>query len=125
MSRAKQLAGTMADAPINQERIVVKTGTKVRIIPVRDIHYLEADDDFVKIVTDEGSFLKNKTLQYYEKALDPKQFVRVHRSYLLSVNRITRIDPYQKESHIAVLRDGKQIPVSKSGYARLKEVLGI
>ncbi|HEY8513638.1 MAG TPA: response regulator [Cyclobacteriaceae bacterium] len=122
---SKQLAGTMADAPVNQERIVVKTGTKVRIIPVRDIHYLEADDDFVKIVTDEGSFLKNKTLQYYEKALDPKQFVRVHRSYLLSVNRITRIDPYQKESHIAVLRDGKQIPVSKSGYARLKEVLGI
>ncbi|MFO7256558.1 MAG: response regulator [Bacteroidota bacterium] len=123
--QAKQLAGTMADAPINQERIVVKTGTKVRIIPVRDIHYLEADDDFVKIVTDEGSFLKNKTLQFYEKALDPKQFVRVHRSYLLSVNRITRIDPYQKESHVAVLRDGKQIPVSKSGYARLKEVLGI
>jgi two-component system LytT family response regulator len=79
----------------------------------------------VKIVTDEGSFLKNKTLQFYEKALDPKQFVRVHRSYLLSVNRITRIDPYQKESHVAVLRDGKQIPVSKSGYARLKEVLGI
>src|SRR5690606_10903807 len=115
--QAKQLAGTMADAPINQERIVVKTGTKVRIIPVRDIHYLEADDDFVKIVTDEGSFLKNKTLQFYEKALDPKQFVRVHRSYLLSVNRITRIDPYQKESHVAVLRDGKQIPVSKSGYA--------
>ncbi|HEX7016514.1 MAG TPA: response regulator [Cyclobacteriaceae bacterium] len=121
----QQLAGTLADAPVNAERVVVKTGTKVRIIPIRDIHYLEADDDFVKIVTDEGSFLKNKTLQYYEKALDPKQFVRVHRSYLLSVNRITRIDPYQKESHVAVLRDGKQIPVSKSGYARLKEVLGI
>jgi len=123
--QSKQLAGTLADAPINHERIVVKTGTKVRIIPVADIHYLEADDDFVRVVTDEGSFLKNKTLQYYEKALDPKQFVRVHRSHLVAVNRITRIDPYQKESHIAVLRDGQQIPVSKSGYARLKEVLGI
>lgn len=123
--QSKQLAGTMANAPLNQERIVVKTGTKVRIIPVRDVHYLEADDDFVRVVTGEGSFLKNKTLQYYENALDPGQFVRVHRSYLLAVNRITRIDPYQKESHMAVLRDGKQIPVSKSGYARLKEILGI
>jgi two-component system LytT family response regulator len=123
--QSKQLAGTLADAPINQERIVVKIGTKVRIIPLHDIHYLEADDDFVKIVTSEGSFLKNKTLQYYENTLSPQQFVRVHRSYILPVNRITRIDPYQKESHIAVLRDGKQVPVSKSGYLRLKDVLGI
>jgi two-component system LytT family response regulator len=104
---------------------VVKTGPRVKIIPVKDIHYLEADDDFVRIVTDEGAFLKNKTLQFYENTLDPQQFVRVHRSYLLHINRITRIDPYQKESHLAVLRDGKQIPVSKSGYARLKEILGI
>src|SRR5690606_20389775 len=95
--QSKQVAGTQADAPVNHDRIVVKTGTKVRISPVRDIHYLEADDDFVRIVTDEGNFLKNKTMQYYEKVLDPQQFVRVHRSYLLAVNRITRIDPYQKE----------------------------
>lgn len=123
--QARQLEDTLANAPVNHDRIVVKTGTKVKIIPVKDIHYLEADDDFVRIVTDEGAFLKNKTLQFYEKTLDPGQFVRVHRSYLLHINRITRIDPYQKESHLAVLRDGKQIPVSKSGYARLKEVLGI
>ena len=121
----RPLSETIAYAPVNHDRIVVKTGTKVKIIPVKDVHYLEADDDFVRIVTDEGAFLKNKTLQYYEKTLDPSQFVRVHRSYLLHINRITRIDPYQKESHLAILRDGKQIPVSKSGYARLKEILGI
>ena len=123
--QSRQLSETLAQAPVNHDRIVVKTGTKVKIIPVKDIHYLEADDDFVRIVTNEGAFLKNKTLQFYEKTLDPTQFVRVHRSYLLHINRITRIDPYQKESHLAVLRDGKQIPVSKSGYARLKEILGI
>lgn len=123
--QSRQLSETLANAPVNHERIVVKTGTKVKIIPVKDIHYLEADDDFVRIVTDEGAFLKNKTLQFYEKTLDPGQFVRVHRSYLLHINRITRIDPYQKESHLAILRDGKQIPVSKTGYARLKEILGI
>jgi two-component system, LytTR family, response regulator len=57
--------------------------------------------------------------------LDPQQFVRVHRSYLLHISQITKIEPYQKESHLAILRDGKQIPVSKTGYAKLKEVLGI
>jgi two-component system, LytTR family, response regulator len=123
--RANRLAEALASAPVSHDRIVVKTGTKVKIIPVNEIHYLEADDDYVKIVTDEGAYLKNKTMQYYENTLDPLQFVRVHRSYLLHINRITRIDPYQKETHLAILIDGKQIPVSKNGYARLKEVLGI
>lgn len=113
-------------ASLNQaDRIVVKTGNKVKIIPMHEIHYIEADDDYVKIVTGEGSFLKNRTMQFYEKTLDPKFFVRVHRSYILHVNQITRIDPYQKETHLAVLRDGKQIPVSKSGYSRLREILGL
>lgn len=119
------LLDTVAASPNQSERIVVKTGNKVKIIPIHEIHYLEADDDYVKIVTHEGSFLKNRTMQFYEKTLDPKLFVRVHRSYILHVNQITRIDPYQKETHLAVLRDGKQIPVSKSGYSRLKEVLGV
>lgn len=106
-------------------RIVVKTGNKVKIIPVHEIQYLEADDDFVKIVTHEGSFLKNKTMAYYEKVLDPQQFVRVHRSYIVHLSQITKIEPYQKETHLAILRTGQQIPVSKTGYARLKTILGI
>jgi two-component system LytT family response regulator len=116
---------TMSATAAQNNRIVVKTGNKVKIIPVHEIQYLEADDDFVKIVTAEGSFLKNKTLTFYEETLDSQQFVRVHRSYMVHIGQITKIEPYQKESHLAILRDGKQVPVSKTGYVRLKEVLGI
>lgn len=115
----------VARNPLQQNRVVVKTGTKVKIIPLHDIHYFEADDDYVKVVTGDGQYLKNKTMQYYEGTLDPHQFVRVHRSYIVHVNQITRIDPYQKESHLAILRNGKQIPVSKTGYVKLKEILGL
>jgi two-component system, LytTR family, response regulator len=123
--KVETVLNTMSTTAAQNNRIVVKTGNKVKIIPVHEIHYIEADDDFVKIFTQEGSFLKNKTLSFYEQALDPQQFVRVHRSYLLHISQITKIEPYQKESHLAILRDGKQIPVSKTGYAKLKEVLGI
>jgi two-component system LytT family response regulator len=119
------LLESMAASPNQAERIVVKTGNKVKIIPMHDIHYLEADDDYVKIVTSDGSYLKNRTMQYYEKTLDARFFVRVHRSHIVHVNQITRIDPYQKETHLAVLRDGKQIPVSKTGYSKLKDILGL
>jgi two-component system LytT family response regulator len=119
------LLDAVATSPNQAERVVVKTGNKVKIIPIHEIHYIEADDDYAKVVTNEGSFLKNRTMQFYEKTLDPKFFVRVHRSYIVHVNQITRIDPYQKETHLAILRDGKQIPVSKTGYSKLKEILGI
>ena len=121
----ERVLSAMSAAGSQQGRIVVKTGTKVKIIPVHEIQYLEADDDFVKIYTTEGSFLKNKTMAFYEQSLDEAQFVRVHRSYILHINQITKIEPYQKENHVAILRDGKQIPVSKTGYAKLKTILGI
>ena len=120
-----RMLSAMSATGTQQGRIVVKTGSKVKIIPVHDIHYIEADDDFVKIHTQEGSFLKNKTMAFYEQSLDAAQFVRVHRSYILHINQITKIEPYQKESHVAILRDGKQIPVSKTGYVKLKSILGI
>lgn len=107
------------------ERIVVKTGTKIKIIPVSDVIFLAADDDYVKIHTPEGSYLKNKTMAYFEQMLDPRQFVRVHRSYILKVQEITRIDPYEKETHIAILKSGDKIPVSKTGYGKLKQTLGL
>jgi len=112
-------------SPSQHERIVVKTGTKVKIIPVQDVIYLEADDDYVSIHTAEGSFLKNKTMSFFEQTLDPGQFVRVHRSYILAVQQITRIDPYEKDAHLAILKSGAKIPVSKTGYVKLKAVLGI
>lgn len=119
------LLDTMGQSTSQNNRIVVKTGSKVKIIPVHDIHYLEAEDDFVKLVTAEGSFLKNKTMSFYEQTLDPQQFVRVHRSYILHISQITKIEPYQKETHLAVLRNGQQIPISKTGYSKLKVILGI
>ncbi|MEO5998112.1 MAG: LytTR family DNA-binding domain-containing protein, partial [Chitinophagaceae bacterium] len=82
-------------------------------------------DDFVKIHTQNGSFLKNKTMNHFEKVLEAQQFARIHRSYIVNIQHITRIDPYEKDSHLAVLKSGSSIPVSKSGYAKLKTVLGL
>ncbi|MDT3402745.1 LytR/AlgR family response regulator transcription factor [Mucilaginibacter terrae] len=121
----EDLLETAAQSPSQHERVVVKTGTKVKIIPVQDIEYLAADDDYVSIYTAEGSFLKNKTMSFFEQTLDARQFARVHRSYMVSVSQITRIDPYEKDAHVAILKSGKRIPVSKAGYAKLKQVLGI
>ncbi len=123
--QTEELLDAVAQAQVQHDRIVVKTGTKVKIIPVHDVLYLEADDDYVSIHTSEGSFLKNKTMSFFEKVLDVRQFVRVHRSYIVSIDQITRIDPYEKDSHIAILKSGAKIPVSKSGYVKLKQVLGI
>lgn len=108
-----------------QHRVVVKDGNKIKIIPAAHIQYLEAADDYVKIVTAEGGFLKKKTMGFFEQSLDASQFVRVHRSYILNTQLITRIDAYEKESHLALLNNGKKIPVSKTGYIKLKEILGI
>jgi two-component system LytT family response regulator len=114
-----------SNSPAQHERIVVKTGTKVKIIPVQDVEYLAADDDYVSVYTPEGSFLKNKTMNFFERTLDPRYFVRVHRSYMVAIQQITRLDPYEKDAHLAILKSGAKIPVSKTGYVKLKQVLGI
>ncbi|MDB5124719.1 MAG: yehT 4 [Mucilaginibacter sp.] len=123
--QTEELLETAALSPAQHERIVVKTGTKVKIIPVQDVEYLAADDDYVSVYTAEGSFLKNKTMNFFEQTLDPRQFVRVHRSYMIAIQQITRIDPYEKDAHLAILKSGAKIPVSKTGYGKLKQVLGI
>ena len=86
---------------------------------------MEAADDYVKIHTDDGVFLKNKTMGYLEESLESQNFIRIHRSFIINVQLITRIDPYEKENHLAVLSIGVKLPVSKTGYAKLKQVLGI
>jgi two-component system, LytTR family, response regulator len=123
--QTEELLETASNSPAQHERIVVKTGTKVKIIPVQDVIYLAADDDYVSVYTAEGSYLKNKTMNFFEKALDPRYFVRVHRSYIIAIQQITRIDPYEKDAHLAILKSGAKIPVSKTGYIKLKQVLGI
>jgi two-component system LytT family response regulator len=121
----QELVQSSAIIPSQNERIVVKTGGKIKIIMVAHIQYLEAADDYVKIYTAEGVSLKNKTMSFYEQALPADNFVRTHRSYMINVQEITRIDPYEKESHLAILKSGARIPVSKNGYSRLKAILGL
>lgn len=110
---------------IQTNRIVVKDGNKIRIIPTVQIFYLEAADDYVKIITKENTFLKKKTMGYFEENLPPGQFVRVHRSFLINTQMVTHIDPYEKEGHLVLLTNGAKIPVSKAGYKKLRESLGI
>lgn len=121
----EELLQSASQLPSQSERVVVKTAGKIRIIPVPDILYLEAADDYVKIHTKDGPFLKNKTMSFFENMLPQDQFVRTHRSYIINVQEITRIDPYEKENHLAILKSGGRIPVSKNGYGRLREVLGL
>lgn len=109
----------------NLSRIVLKDRNDIKIIPTQDIKYLEANDDYVNIYTSEGKYLKNKTLSYFENHLNPEAFVRVHRSYLVKISEITKIEAYKKDSHIVILKSGEKIPVSKTGYPKLKGALGI
>ncbi|HSB91520.1 MAG TPA: LytTR family transcriptional regulator DNA-binding domain-containing protein [Flavitalea sp.] len=125
VSDYQPLLESAGKAPVPFQRVVVKSNGKIRIIPASEILYLEAADDYVKIHVKEGSFLKNNTLSYFESMLSEQQFVRVHRSYLLNVSLITRIEPYEKDGHLAVLSTGTRVPVSKSGYTKLKATLGI
>ena len=111
--------------PDEKNRIVVKDGSKITIIPVDDVVYIEAYDDYVKIHTQNGFRLKKKTMSYYENTLDSARFLRVHRGYIVNLSLITRIEQYEKTSHIALLKNGQKVPLSKQGYARLKSVLGI
>ena len=124
-AKTEELLETASQSPSQSSRIVVKNGSKIKIIPVHDIFYLEAADDYVKIHTQEGYFLKNKTMNHFEHVLDRQQFVRSHRSYIVNVQQITRIDPYEKDNHIAILRTGAKVPVSRGGYGKLKAVLGL
>lgn len=121
----QSLLETAAESPAQTQRVVVKTAGKIKIIPVEDIHFLEAADDYVKVHTHNGAFLKNRTMGYFEKVLDPTRFVRTHRSYIINIQQVTRIDPYEKDSHLCILSSGAQVPVSKAGYMKLRAVLGL
>ena len=111
--------------PEERNRIVVREGSNIRIIPVNEVQYIEAYDDYVKIFTQKEMFLKKKTMSFYENSLDATQFVRVHRSYILNLQQLTKIEPMEKETYIALLKSGVKVPLSKSGYAKLKGVLGL
>lgn len=111
--------------PEESTRVVVKVGNAIKILPIQEILYIEAYDDYVKIHTKDGFHLKKKTMGFFEKALDSKQFVRVHRSYIISLSQLTKIEMKEKDSHVAKMKDGVVIPMSKAGYSKLKDVLGL
>jgi two-component system, LytTR family, response regulator len=106
-------------------RVVLKDKNDIKIIPVEEVIYLEANDDYVNLYTTQGKFLKNKTMAYFEKVLSSKDFCRVHRSYIVKLDQITKLEVYEKDSYCVKMISGEKIPVSKSGYVKLKIVLGI
>jgi len=105
------------------ERIVVRDGTRVTLIPVAKLDYVEAQDDYVALATHGAKHLKQQTIASVEAGLDPARFVRIHRSYIVNFERVVRIEPYGKDSRLAILGDGTRLPVSRTGYARLKALL--
>jgi two-component system LytT family response regulator len=106
------------------ERVLVKDGARVQVIPVDRLDYVEAEDDYVAIHAEGRSWLKTQTLSELAEQLDPGRFIRVHRGFVLNLERLARLERYAKDSRIAILKDGKQLPVSRAGYQRLKELLG-
>jgi two-component system LytT family response regulator len=124
MPPAAELAQAARAPETYLDRIVVKDGTRVHIIPTGRLDYVEAQDDYIGLHSEKKTYLKQQTISSIEEALDPKKFVRVHRSYIVNLERIARIEPYTKDSRVAVLSDGTQLPVSRSGHAKLKEALG-
>ncbi len=105
------------------DRVVVKDRHKIHIIPSDHIRYVESMDDYVLIYTNEGRFTKQKTMRYFEQALDPHDFARIHRSYIVRIDQIAQLQQYEKESYVAILHDKTKLKVSKSGYKNLKDLL--
>jgi len=120
---AGELAAAARPAGQYSERIVVKDGTKVTLIPVAKLDYAEATDDYVTLASEGKKHLKQQTISGLEMTLDPSQFVRIHRSFVVNLERVARIEPYGKDSKVAILTNGVRLPVSKTGYGRLKELL--
>lgn len=110
-----------SSSPVN--RIVVRKGNSLNLIPVEQIRYVEAQDDYVMIYHKTGKALKQQTMKFYEENLPKDDFVRIHRSYIVKVEEIKRIEPYGKDNHIAILHSDDRLPVSRAGYKHLKEEL--
>jgi two-component system LytT family response regulator len=101
----------------------VKDGAHIHVIPLDRLDYAQAQDDYVALRTEGKTLLKSQTLAALEASLDPSVFVRVHRSFLVRLERIRALEPYGKNDHVAILVDGTRVPVSREGYARLRELL--
>jgi two-component system LytT family response regulator len=125
LERAKGRTGKKpAPAGRQVDRIVVRDGAKIHIIPLGKLDYAEAQDDYVALHSEGKNYLKQQPIGELEAVLDATRFVRIHRSAIVNLERIVRIEPYAKDSRVAILTDGTRLPVSRSGYARLLEAMG-
>jgi two-component system, LytTR family, response regulator len=120
---AAELAAAARPPAQYVERIPVRDGARVFIIPVDKLDYAEAQDDYVALCSEGKKHLKQQTISSLETALDPSRFLRIHRSFIVNLERVAKVEPYAKDSHVAVLRNGAQLPVSRAGYARLRAFL--
>jgi two-component system LytT family response regulator len=120
---AKALVADARAARTPLERILIRDRSDVHVIPVAKIDYIESQDDYVSLKVGDRRLLKEQTLSELEQLLDPGRFVRIHRRYLLNVSRLARIEQAVTESRVAILSDGTELPISRSGYAKLREIL--
>ena len=120
---AKALVSEARSARSPLERILIRDKADVHVIPVAKIDYFESQDDYVSLKVGDKTLLKEQTLSELEQLLDPGRFVRIHRRYLLNVARLAKIEQSVTDSRVAVLQDGTEIPISRSGYAKLREIL--
>lgn len=120
---AMELAAAARPPQQYLDRIPVRDGASVFIIPVAKLDYAEAQDDYVALASQGKKHLKQQTISSLEAALDPSRFLRIHRSYIVNLERVAKIEPYGKDSYVAVLNTGAQLPVSRAGHARLRAFL--
>lgn len=106
-------------------RLVVRVKNDIKVIPTREVSFFEAEDDYIAIHCPSGKYLKKMTMKSLEEALDPRNFVRVHRSFMVNLGEVSKIEPYERDNYLVLLRSGAKVPVSKNGYARLRQVLGL
>ena len=121
---SKAIVGARGHRVTPLQRVVIRESERVHVLPVDRIDYIEAQDDYLSFVANGKRFRKQQTLADIEKQLDRARFVRVHRSFILNVERLARIEPYAKDSWLAILGEGARLPVSRAGYDRLKALLG-
>ena len=117
-----ELAAT-ARASSARGRVLVRDGPRVHVLPMEKIEYVQAQDDYVSYRCEGKDYLREQTLAQAEAALDPAKFVRIHRSYLVNLDCLARIETGDGDTRIAILTGGRQLPVSRAGYARLSSRL--
>lgn len=121
---ANKLLAKKPDMPSSLNRIVLRKGSSISLIPIDQVKYIESQDDYVMIYHSAGKAMKQQTMKFYEEILPKSDFVRIHRSYIVNVSEINRIEPYGKDNHVAILQSGTKLPVSRAGYKQLREDVG-